>query len=179
MPAKAYAEVLIGLAADLTRMSNARCRSAWSRSPATPTRATAPPRCCSALLLDRRRRPDEALAVLAVPAADPLARRSATQARILLDRSGSTRRCASPRPRLASSADGQRLCPARRRAPAQALRRGGGRLQPGDRHGQGPGRADDFWPLHLLRATRLEEANRWPEAKKTLHAALAMAPNSR
>jgi tetratricopeptide (TPR) repeat protein len=32
------------------------------------------------------------------------------------------------------------------------------------------------WPLHLLRATALESANRWDEAKQALQAGLAIAP---
>jgi tetratricopeptide (TPR) repeat protein len=35
----------------------------------------------------------------------------------------------------------------------------------------------ELWPLHLLRATALEEADRWPEAKQELQAALALAPD--
>ena len=38
------------------------------------------------------------------------------------------------------------------------------------------GQKDELWTLHLLRATALEDANRWPEAKQALHTALALAP---
>ncbi len=34
-----------------------------------------------------------------------------------------------------------------------------------------------IWPLLLLQASALESANRWPEAKKVLGSAIAMAPN--
>ena len=33
------------------------------------------------------------------------------------------------------------------------------------------------WPLLLLQASALEEANRWPESRQALNAALALAPN--
>jgi Flp pilus assembly protein TadD len=38
-------------------------------------------------------------------------------------------------------------------------------------------RAEDRWPLLLLQASALEEANRWPEARQLLTQALALAPN--
>ncbi len=39
------------------------------------------------------------------------------------------------------------------------------------------GRKDDLWTLQLLRASALEDANRWPEAKAALQEGLAMAPD--
>ena len=36
---------------------------------------------------------------------------------------------------------------------------------------------DELWPLLLLRASALEEGNRWPEAKQVLGQALAIAPD--
>jgi tetratricopeptide (TPR) repeat protein len=39
------------------------------------------------------------------------------------------------------------------------------------------GRKADLWPLLLLQASALEEANRWPEAKQALLKALAIAPD--
>jgi tetratricopeptide (TPR) repeat protein len=39
------------------------------------------------------------------------------------------------------------------------------------------GMDSDLWPLHLLRATALESADRWPETKQALEAALALAPD--
>jgi tetratricopeptide (TPR) repeat protein len=41
---------------------------------------------------------------------------------------------------------------------------------------QAQGFKSDLWPLHLLRATALESAGRWEEAKGALHSALAVAP---
>ena len=37
--------------------------------------------------------------------------------------------------------------------------------------------AEERWPLHLLQASALESAGRWPEAKAALNAALALAPD--
>ena len=34
----------------------------------------------------------------------------------------------------------------------------------------------ELWPLFLLRASALEQAKRWPEAKQVLEQALAIAP---
>ena len=39
------------------------------------------------------------------------------------------------------------------------------------------GRAEERWPLLLLQASAYEEANRWPEARQTLNAGLALAPD--
>jgi tetratricopeptide (TPR) repeat protein len=39
------------------------------------------------------------------------------------------------------------------------------------------GLKSDLWTLQLLRASALEEANRWPEAKKALQAGLALEPD--
>jgi tetratricopeptide (TPR) repeat protein len=39
------------------------------------------------------------------------------------------------------------------------------------------GSKDEVWPLLLLQASALEEANRWPEAKAALQQALAIAPD--
>jgi tetratricopeptide (TPR) repeat protein len=39
------------------------------------------------------------------------------------------------------------------------------------------GTADQRWPLLLLQASALEDADRWPEARQALGAALALAPN--
>ncbi|GAA4718599.1 tetratricopeptide repeat protein [Sphingomonas lutea] len=38
------------------------------------------------------------------------------------------------------------------------------------------GLKNEQWTLHLLRASALEDANRWPEARQALHAGLAIAP---
>jgi len=39
------------------------------------------------------------------------------------------------------------------------------------------GQKDNLWTLDLLRASALEDANRWPEAKQALQAGLALAPD--
>ena len=39
------------------------------------------------------------------------------------------------------------------------------------------GLKDELWPLYLLQASALEDANRWPETKQALHAAMALAPD--
>jgi tetratricopeptide (TPR) repeat protein len=39
------------------------------------------------------------------------------------------------------------------------------------------GQKEDLWTLQLLRASALQDANRWPEAKKALQEGLAIAPD--
>jgi Flp pilus assembly protein TadD len=39
------------------------------------------------------------------------------------------------------------------------------------------GQKDNLWTLQLLRASALEDANRWPEAKQALQGGLALAPD--
>jgi tetratricopeptide (TPR) repeat protein len=133
-----------------------------------------------AALLDRQGRPEEALGVLdQVPAADPLAAQARdAKARILVDeeRFEEAMRIAQE-PVLASTATlgdyarlGDVLAGAKRfNEAADAYARAIAMAGP-------QGAKDDLWPLHLLRATALEDANRWPEAKQALHAALVLAP---
>jgi tetratricopeptide (TPR) repeat protein len=44
-------------------------------------------------------------------------------------------------------------------------------------HAQNEGTGAQIWQLYYARAGALEEANRWPEARNDLHAALALAPD--
>ena len=179
--AKAYAELLLGMAADLTRMNNRSLPIGMVQVARYANPRNSNGALLLAALLDRQGRPQEALRVLElVPAADPLAAQARdAKARILVDeeRFDEALRIAQE-PVLASSATlgdyarlGDVLAGAKRfneaaDAYARAIALAGPQVD-----------KDDLWPLHLLRATALEDANRWAEAKQALHAALALAPD--
>ncbi len=130
----------------------------------------------------RQDRADEALALLAT-----------IPARRCADRAGPRRAGADPRPNdkryneayaiAATAADSagrgiERLFAARRRARGDEAHH----TEAADAYGRAvalanaQGLKDELWPLLLLQANALEEANRWPEAKAALQQALALAP---
>jgi tetratricopeptide (TPR) repeat protein len=133
-----------------------------------------------ALLLNRQGREAEALRVLdQVPPSDPLSSEALdTKARILVDQKRFDEALriahASVSSKNASVSDyarfGDVLAGAKRyNEAADAYGRALGMAM-------AQGMKNELWPLHLLRATALEDADRWPEAKRSLHAALAIAP---
>ena len=175
-------EVLTGFAADVARMRARRRRSGWSRSRATPIRRTAGRRCCSRCCSTSRTRSDEALAVLS---SVPRERSAGRPGR-------ATSRCGSSTTRSnfnEAYADGQARRSVRRRASTDFSRLGDvyEAMKRHDEAADAYGRAialataqglqSELWPLLLLRASALEEANRWPEAKQALQQALAIAPD--
>jgi tetratricopeptide (TPR) repeat protein len=180
-PAKAYAELLLGMAVDLNRLNN----RALPVSMVQVARYADPHNSAGAvllgLLLESQDRVTEALGVLnSVPASDPLAGQARdTAVRILTDQKRFDQALA-----LAQTAA------AARDAGVGDFARLGDVLQATKRYNEAAdayGRAialakaqnlqSELWPMHLLRATALEAANRWPETKQALQAALALAPD--
>ena len=177
--AKAYSEYLLGLAIDLNRVNS----SSLPLSLAQIARHAAPDNPSTAvllgILLDRSGRLDDALAAFrAVPSDSGLAAQaldSETQALVEAKRfDAALARARGALGRNADVSDHARL---------------GDVLSAMDRHAEAAdayGRAAELaathgnaerWPLLLLKASSLESANRWPDAKAALEAGLALAPD--
>jgi tetratricopeptide (TPR) repeat protein len=179
--AKAFSEVLTAFAGDLTRIQRSAppiglVQVAHYVNPQNSS-ATA----LLALLLSGQDRTPEALALLrSVPASDPMmSELHDVQTRILTDSKNfneayrvATAAASGP---AADSGDYSRL---------------GDVLQAMKRHGEASdayGRAitlsmarnvrSDLWTLYLLRASSLQDANRWPEARAALQQGLALSPD--
>jgi tetratricopeptide (TPR) repeat protein len=177
---RAFAEMLIVLAAELNRLRNEKMPIALSQV----ARYAAPESSASSvmlgLMLARRDRVDDALVALrSVPDGDPLslqARDAEVRALISAERQAEALQVAQ----RAVSADS---------AGVSDYARLGDVLANMDRHEEAAaayGRAFQFvaqgspeerWPLLLLQASALEEANRWPETRQLLGQALALAPD--
>jgi tetratricopeptide (TPR) repeat protein len=180
-PAEAFSEVLMAFAGDLAHIQRAAppiglvqvARYADPRN----SSATA----LLALLLASQNRVDEALAVLrTVPRDDALASSVRdVAAKILTDNKRESEAYA-----IAASAA------AAQNASISDYSRLGDVLEAMKRHNDAAnayGRAvamahaqglkADLWPLLLLQANALEEANRWPEAKQALQEAMTIAPD--
>jgi tetratricopeptide (TPR) repeat protein len=178
---KALGEVLTAFSADLTRMQ----RSAPPIGLVEVARYLNPQNISTtallALLLGGQNRVEEALTLLrTVPPSDALISQIRdVQTRILSDAKRyneayqiAATAAAAP---SADSSDFSRLGDV-----LQAMKRHG---QAADAYGraiaiaQAQGLKSDLWTLLLLRASALEDANRWPEAKQVLQQALAIAPD--
>ena len=177
---RAFAEMLIVLAAELNRLRNEKMPIALSQV----ARYAAPENSAASLMLGlmlaRNDRIDDALAALrSVPPSDPLslqARDAEARALVGADREAEAFQIAQ----LAASADG---------AGVSDFARLGDVLANMKRHEQAAaayarayqfvaqGSAEERWPLLLLQASALEEANRWPETRQLLTQALALAPD--
>jgi tetratricopeptide (TPR) repeat protein len=176
---RALSEVLIVLAAELNRMHNEDMPIALTQI----ARYAAPENSATAimlgLMLDDRDRVDEAVAAFrSVRADDALA----TQAR-----DGEVRALRD------AERDNEALQAAQRAltdgsAGASDYARLGDTFAALDRQDEAAaaysralqlteGKPQDRWPLLLLRASALEEGNRWPEARHDLSQALALAPD--
>jgi len=180
-PAKAYAELLLGLAVDLNRLNN----RALPISMVQVARYADPRNSAGAvllgLLLENQGRVNEALSVLmSVAATDPLAAQAHdTAVRILVDQKRFDQALAIAQ--TATSAPNAGVGDfARLGDVMQATKR---YTEAADAYGRAIALAQaqklpsELWPLYLLRATALEAANRWPETKQALQAALALAPD--
>lgn len=180
-PAKAYAELLLGMAVDLNRLNSRALPVSMVQVARYADPRNSAAAVLLALLLEGKGRVPEALAVLgSVPAADPLAPQARdTAARILVDekRYGEALRLAqsATTARDAGVSDFARLGDV-----FAGMKR---HNEAADAYGRAiilakaQGLTSELWPLHLLRATALEDADRWPEAKQALEAALALAPD--
>jgi len=179
-PAKAYAELLLGLAADLNRLNNralplSMVQVARYADPGNTAGAV-----LLALLLEGQGRVTEALSVLAaVPPSDALAPQARdTIARILVDEKRFDEAL-----RLARAAASERDATVSDLARVGDVYAGMKRYnEAADAYARAinlartQGLKDELWPLYLLQASALEDADRWPETKQALHAALALAP---
>ena len=179
-PLDAYSELVLALAMDLNRMRNRALPVALAQVAryAAPTNSSA--LVLLGVLLDDRGRTDDALAAL---------------------RSVSIGNALSAQARDAevqALVDAERVDEALAIAYAAANRRGadisdyarlGDAFNAAERFGESAAayqravqlsegqRAQERWPLLLLEASALEQADRWPEARQALGAALALAPN--
>jgi tetratricopeptide (TPR) repeat protein len=178
-PAKAFADMLVGLSLDLNRVNATSfpvrlvqvARYAWPDSGAASIVLGA--------LLQTRGRTEEALAAFNSVRSDSLLAAQArdAQARALTDskRYGEAlalSQSAAAQPN-ASSVDYSRLgdvlvAMKRYRESADAYQQAIDRLEPEAK--------DDLWTLLLLKASANEEAGHWPEARKDLETALKLAP---
>jgi tetratricopeptide (TPR) repeat protein len=177
---RAFSEVLIVLAAELNRLHNQTMPVALTQI----ARYAAPENSATAimlgLMLDNRDRVDEAVAAFrSVRPDDSLA----TQARDAEVRS------------LRGANRDKEALQAAQRALATGPADAGDYARLGDvyaavgRHDEAaasyaralqlvdPSKPENRWPLLLLRASALEEGNRWPEARHDLTQALALAPD--
>ena len=178
--AEAYSELLLRLAVDLNQLSNRGLPVGLAQI----ARFTAPDNANAALmlavLLESRGRLDDAMAVLGTidpgNGAGPQARDFAVRA-------------------LAEAGRGEQALAIARAAAAESGADAGDHARLADtlssleRHDEAAaayqraialsGRAtpEERWPLYLLQAASYESADRWPQAKAALQAALALAPN--
>ena len=180
-PAKAFSELLLGMAVDLNRLNSRSLPIIMAQVARYADPRNSAGAVLLALLLDGQGRVPEALAILSsVSDSDPLAAQARdTAARILVDekRIDEALKLALARTsgRDAGVSDfarfGDVLAGAERyNEAADAYGRAIGLARAQGLH-------SELWPLHLLRATALEEADRWPETKQALLAALALAPD--
>ncbi|WP_310468962.1 tetratricopeptide repeat protein [Sphingomonas sp.] len=177
--AKAFSELLLGVAIDLNRNNSRNLPIALAQV----ARHAAPDNASAAVLLgvllENAGRVDEALAVLrSVPDGNGLAAQARdAEARALADadRRDEALRLAwaeAHRPnadvsdfaRLGDAFNALKRYPEAATAYGQALAR------------TEADRPQQRWPLLLLQASALESADRWPEARRTLEAALVLAP---
>lgn len=180
-PVKAFSEALTAFSGDLARLqrNNPPMALVQVARYANPQNSSAT--ALLAILLDRQGREPEALAVLStVPQNDALISPIRdVQTRILSDEKRydeayriAAAAAASP---MADADDYSRLGDV-----LEAMKR---HNEAADAYGravataavQGP--KANLWTLHLLRASALSDAKRWPEAKQALEAGLALAPD--
>jgi tetratricopeptide (TPR) repeat protein len=178
--AKAYAELLLGMAVDLNRLDNRSLPLSMVQVARYADPRNAAGAVLLALLLDGRGRVAEALDVLGtVPESDPLAAQAQdTKARILVDEKRFDEAL-----RLAQSAASARNSTVSDLARVGDVYAGMKRYnEAADAYtrainlARAQGLTDELWPLYLLQASALEDANRWPETKQALQAAMALSP---
>jgi tetratricopeptide (TPR) repeat protein len=177
---RAFAELLIVLAAELNRLRNEKMPIALSQVAHYAAPESSAASVMLGLMLARRDRVDEALAALrSVRADDPLspqARDAEARALVGANRQAEALQVAQ---RAISSGD----------AGVSDYARLGDVLANMKRHDEAAaayarayqyvaqGTPEERWPLLLLQASALEEANRWPETRQLLQQALALAPD--
>jgi tetratricopeptide (TPR) repeat protein len=170
----------LGLAVDLNRLNDRALPISMVQVARFADPRNSAGKVLLALLLEDQERSTEALGILnSVPASDPLAGQARdTAARILVDQKKFDEALA-----LAQSSTSARDADVSDFARLGDVLQGSKRYhEAADAYGRALGLAkaqglqSELWPLYLLRATALESAGRWPEAKQALQAALALAP---
>ena len=179
-PAKAYGALLLAMAADLSRMNIRSLPIGMVQVARYANPHNSGAAVLLATLLSRQERPGEALRVLdQVPAGDPLAAEARdAKARILVDeeRYDEALRLAFAAVATNDAAVGDHARLGDVLAGAKRYNEAADAYARAIAMASAQGLKDELWPLNLLRATALEDANRWPEAKTALHTALALAP---
>ena len=179
-PAKAYAELLLSMAIDLNRGNSKALPIALVQIARHADPANAQAAIIHGLLLEADERTDASLAAFrAVGPDSPLSSQA---------RDGEARTLSRAKRFAEALAMAQREA-ARPDATSDDLSRLGDVLSAMDREGdaaeaygraaklaEATGLGGELWSLQLLRGGALERANRWPEAKQALEAALALAP---
>ncbi|MEO5578601.1 MAG: tetratricopeptide repeat protein, partial [Sphingomicrobium sp.] len=180
-PAKAYAELLLGLALALNKMPD----KSLPISLAQIARYSSPDNRAGtlllALLLDAGDRDGDALAMLrTIPAGQPFAAQAQdAEVRILSGMGSSNEALARARAFVAATPNADsysRLGAAliERELYAEAAE-AYARAIAVSASGTG---SDEAWALHLFRASALESANRWDEAKQDMAAAMSLSPDN-
>ena len=178
--AKAFSQVLLDVASDLSRMNNRELPLGMVQISRFADPANGDAAVLLALILEEEDRTEDALAVLrSVGGTDPL-RSTVLDTRVRILGDSGRRDEAIALARAAVARDG---------AGVDDWARLGDMLQDSDRHGEavdayaqalalarGRVTSDEMWRLYLLQATALEESDRWPEAKQALETALTIAP---
>jgi tetratricopeptide (TPR) repeat protein len=178
---KAFGELLLGLAVALNRLEDKSISVSLAQVARHANRENDAAALLLGLLLDEAERPDHAVAVLRSVGANDIFAAQALDAevRILLDSGRNDEALA--RAREAATA----------RADADSFARLGGVLtrldriaEAADAYGnavrlaESGAASDELWELQLYRASALEEAGRWPEAKAAAQAAMAISPDN-
>ena len=179
-PAKAYSELLLAMAIDLNRANSKALPIALAQIARHADPGNAQGLIVLGLLLQADDRPDAALAVFrSVDPANPLASQA---------RDGEARTLTRAKRSAEALALAQRATAAPDATPDDYSRLGDvlsamdRESEAADAYGRATQLAEatksggELWTLHLLRGGALERANRWPEAKQALQAALALAP---
>ncbi len=179
--AKAIGEALVAFASDLIRLQRAAPPIGLVQVARYADAQNANAVLLLSLLLDGQDRSDEALRLLnSIPADDALVEQARdAQVRILTDKKRYNEAYAIAAPaaaaRDAGPGDFSRLGDL-----LQAMKRNAEAAVAYGRAialANAQGAKTDLWSLQLLRASALEEAGRWPEAKQALEQGLASAPD--
>lgn len=181
-PAEGYAEMLIALAIELSRDDSKALPIALTQVARHANPANSEATILLALLLDGADRDEDALAILRTVETDDLLAGEAldVEVRLLSDRkrykAALARANAATTLRSAGPHDfarlGNVLADMDRHADAAAAYQQAialSKSQPGE---------DSLWTMYLLRAASLEQADRWPEAKADLAAAMKLEPDN-
>jgi len=179
-PAKAYAELLLAMAIDLNRVNSRALPISLAQIARHADPANSQAAIMLGLLLDADKRPDAALAAFrSVDPSNPLASqardgeaRTLTRAKRFAEALAMAQRAAAVPD--ATSDDLSRLgdvlsAMERESEAADAYARA-------TKLAEATGQGGELWTLQLLRGGALERADRWPEAKQALQAALALSP---